>query len=89
MAWRVEFHKAAQKDLAKLDQPVRARILRFLSDRLEGCSDPPLIGEALKGDALGRYWKYRVGDYRLISSLQDDLLLIVVVHIGNRREIYR
>lgn len=89
MAWRVEFHKAAQKDLAKLDHPVRAPILRFLSDRLEGCADPRLIGEALKGDAFGRYWKYRVGDYRVIASVQGDLLLILVVRIGNRREVYR
>ena len=89
MAWRVEFHRAAQKELARLDPPVRERILRFLADRLEGCSDPRAIGEALKGEVFGRYWKYRVGDHRLICSLQDDVLLILVIRIGNRREIYR
>ena len=89
MAWRIEFHKGAQKDLANLDQPIRSRILRFLSERIEGCADPRAIGEALKGDVLGRYWKYRVGDYRLICNLQNDRLLVVVVRIGNRRDIYR
>ena len=89
MAWRIEFHQGAHRDLAKLDSPVRMRILRFLSARLEGCSDPRVIGEALKGDALGAYWKYRVGDYRLICRPQGALLLVVVIRIGNGREIYR
>jgi mRNA interferase RelE/StbE len=89
MAWRVEFHKAAQKEFAKLDPQVRGRVLRFLADRLEGCSDPRIIGEALKGDVLGRYWKYRVGDWRVICNLQDEILLVLVVRIGNRREVYR
>ena len=89
MAWRVEFHKAAQKEFAKLDGPVRAPILAFLADRLEGCADPRAIGEALKGDTLGRYWKYRVGDYRLICHLEDGRLVVVVVRVGHRRDVYR
>ena len=89
MAWRVEFSKSAQKDLAKLDPAGRDRVLRFLSDRVQDSDDPRRLGEPLKGPIAGRYWKYRVGDYRLVCDLQDRLLLVLVVRVGHRREIYR
>ena len=89
MAWRVEFSKGAQKDLTKLDAPGRGCVLRFLADRVQGSDDPRTLGEALKGPVVGRYWKYRVGDYRIICDIQDALLLVLVVRIGHRREIYR
>jgi len=89
MAWRVEFAKGAQKDLTKLDASGRVRVLRFLADRIEGSDDPRRLGEALKGPVVGRYWKYRVGDCRVICDIQDGLLLVLVVRVGHRREIYR
>ncbi|MEO8741392.1 MAG: type II toxin-antitoxin system RelE/ParE family toxin [Casimicrobiaceae bacterium] len=89
MAWRVEFVKGAQKDLSKLDAAGRERILRFLAERIQGNDDPRKHGEALKGPEVGRYWKYRVGDYRLVCDLQDMLMLVLVVRVGHRREIYR
>jgi len=64
-------------------------VLRFLADRVQGSDDPRTLGEALKGPVVGRYWKYRVGDYRIICDIQDALLLVLVVRIGHRREIYR
>jgi mRNA interferase RelE/StbE len=63
--------------------------LRFLHDRLASLDDTRSIGEALKGSRLGEFWKYRVGDYRIISSIEDGALRILVVKIGNRREVYR
>lgn len=89
MAWRVEFAKGAQKDLAKLDAGGRVRILRFLAERIARGDDPRSLGEALKGPVVGRYWKYRVGEYRIVCDLQDNLLLVLVVRVGHRREIYR
>ena len=89
MAWRVEFAKGAQKDLTKVDASGRVRILRFLAERVEHSDDPRKFGEALKGPVVGRYWKYRVGDYRIICDLQDALLLVLVVRVGHRREVYR
>ena len=89
MAWRVEFAKGAQKDLTKLDQPGRHRILRFLSERVENSDDPRSLGESLKGPTLDRYWKYRVGDYRIICDLQDALILVLVLRVGHRRDVYR
>ena len=89
MAWWIEFLPQAEKDLAKLDRQVVERILRFLHDRLHGTVDPRSIGEALRGERLGKYWKYRVGDYRVICSIQDDRVVITVVTIGHRSGVYR
>ena len=89
MAWKVEFDGAAEHDLDKLDPQVARRILSFLFERVATLDDPRSIGEALKGSKLGDLWKYRVGDYRVISDIQDGALRVLVVQVGNRREIYR
>lgn len=89
MAWLIEFDEAAIKELAKLDKPVARRITTFLRERVAVLDDPRSLGEALKGSTLGSFWKYRVGDYRIIASIEDGELRIMVVRIGNRREVYR
>ena len=89
MAWKVELDEAAEHELDKLDPQVARRILSFLFDRVAKLDDPRSIGEALKGSKLGAFWKYRVGDYRIISSIEDGALRVLVVRIGNRREVYR
>lgn len=89
MAWRIEVDDAAKKDLAKLDKQLAKRITTFLRERVAVLDDPRSIGEALKGSKLGDFWKYRVGDYRIISSIEDGALRILVVKVGNRREVYR
>jgi len=89
LAWRIEIDDTAKKDLAKLDRQIAQRITAFLRERVALLSDPRSIGEALKGSRLGEFWKYRIGDYRIISSIEDGALKILVVRIGNRREVYR
>jgi mRNA interferase RelE/StbE len=89
MNWKVEFDRQGKKDLDKLDSTVRGRIFRFLYERLARLEDPRSIGEALKGSELGHLWKYRIGDYRIIASIEDQRVCILVVRIGNRREVYR
>ena len=89
MAWRVELDPAAERELGKLDRQDARRILVFLFERVARLEDPRSIGEALKGSTLGSFWKYRVGDYRLISSIEDGVMRVLVVKIGNRREVYR
>ena len=89
MAWQIEFDRAAERELGKLDPQVAKRILLFLHERVAHLDDPRSIGEALKGSRLGDFWKYRVGDYRIISAIEDGALRILVVKIGNRREVYR
>jgi mRNA interferase RelE/StbE len=89
MAWRIEFLKAAERELSKFDAATAQRILRFLNDRVAPLSNPRAIGEALRGSDLGEFWKYRVGDYRIIARIEDERLLILIVRVGNRREVYR
>lgn len=89
MVWKVELAPAAERDLDKLDKQHAKRILRFLSERVSKLDDPRSIGEALKGSRLGELWKYRVGDYRIIGCIEDTLVRILIVKIGNRREVYR
>jgi mRNA interferase RelE/StbE len=89
MAWRIEFDPLAGKELDKLDRSQAVRILKFLSERLAKAEDPRSIGEALRGAKLGEFWKYRVGDYRIIADIQDAVVCILVIRIGNRKDVYK
>jgi len=89
MAWRIEFSQAAERELGKLDRQIARRILKVLHGRIAPADDPRFFGEALKGSTLGEFWKYRVGDYRLICLIEDQVLRILVVRVGHRREVYR
>lgn len=89
MAWTVEFLPEAARELRRLDRQVAARLLRFLDQRIRRAEDPRSIGEALRGERFGAYWKYRVGDYRLICRIQDQQVVVTVVRIGHRRDVYR
>jgi mRNA interferase RelE/StbE len=89
LAWAVEFDPDAVKDLKKLDKQVQKRIVEFLRLRLAVMDNPRELGEALAGAALGNYWKYRVGDWRIICDIQDNRIVVRVLREGNRREVYR
>jgi mRNA interferase RelE/StbE len=87
LAWRLELGPLAAKQFAALDKPVARWISDFLRERMAALYDPRDIGEALKGAELGRFWKYRVGDWRVIASIEDQAVRILVVRIGNRRSV--
>ena len=89
MAWQIEFDEAAKKELRKLDPQVAKRVLGFMRERLLVLKDPRLIGQALKGSELGDFWKYRVGDIRIIASIEDKRLTVLVLPVGNCRAVYR
>jgi len=89
MAYRVELTAEAVKQLKKLDAKTRERLLRFMLERLATIEDSRSIGEALKGERYGELWRYRVGDYRIISKIEDANVMILVVRIGHRREVYK
>jgi mRNA interferase RelE/StbE len=89
MAYAIEFSPAADRELAKLDAPQAKRILKFLRERVAKLDDPRSIGDALRGSRLGELWKYRVGRFRLICKIEDDRLVVLVLRVGHRREIYR
>ena len=89
MVWAIEFDEAAKKELAKLDRQVARRLLDFLTQRVISLKDPRSVGQALKGSKLGEFWKYRVGDFRIIANIQDQKMIILVLRVGSRRDIYR
>jgi len=89
MAWKIEFTPEAERNLDRLDKQVARRITKFIVDRIAALEDPRSLGDALHGPDLKKYWKYRVGDYRVIAKIEDERVSIVVVRIGNRREAYR
>ncbi|MDO8843841.1 type II toxin-antitoxin system RelE/ParE family toxin [Methylicorpusculum sp.] len=88
MAWTVKFSNDAMRDLSKLDKPVQKRIAAFLQERIQPVDNPRASGKALQGSLSG-LWRYRVGDYRLLCRIEDDELLILVIEIGHRKEVYR
>ncbi len=89
MTWRIEFARSAEVSLGKLDRQIARRILRFLHDRVALLEDPRASGVPLSGPELGRFWKYRVGDYRVVCEILDERLVLVVVRVGHRRAVYR
>ena len=89
MVWRVEFATPALRELDKLDRQVARRILAFLHDRVVAQGDPRGVGQALKGSELGELWKYRIGDYRVIADIEDRVLRVLVMRVGNRKDVYR
>jgi len=89
MAWKIDFDPRADRELDRLDPQISRRINRFLHERVARLDNPRSLGEALKRTEYGDLWKYHVGDYRIIASIEDRLVRILVVRIGNRREVYR
>ena len=89
MAWKVELSGQGQRHLDALDRQVARRVLSFLFERVAQLEDPRSIGDALKGSRLGHLWRYRVGDFRVICDLKDNILTVLVVSVGNRREVYK
>jgi mRNA interferase RelE/StbE len=89
MAYNVELSAEVDRELGNLDAQQAKRILKFLYERVAKLDDPRSIGQALHGSRLGEFWKYRVGDYRLICKIEDDRLIVLVLRVGHRKEIYR
>lgn len=85
MAWKIEFTPAAEKELAKLGEEEARRITRFLRERV--APDPKAIGGALKGN-LREFWRWRMGDYRILAKIEDDKLLVLVIQVGHRSKVY-
>jgi mRNA interferase RelE/StbE len=85
--WSIEFKPSAFKELKKIDPKVRTQIFRFFDRLTEEYESPRAIGSALQGKHKG-LWRYRVGDYRIICEIQDQKLIVLVLAVGHRREIY-
>ena len=86
--YSVEISPNAQKVIDKLDTKTRNRISKWIDDNLNGCENPRFQGKALKGDFKGK-WRYRVGNYRLIAEIKDDQVIILIVDVDKRNDIYK
>ena len=89
MVWRIELSDSAAKQLSKIGRPEAKRITAFLRERLAPLDDPRQLGHALKGAAYADLWRYRIGDYRIVASIEDERVRVLIVRIGHRREVYR
>ena len=88
MAWKIQFEPRALKELEKLDRSAQQRILRFLKREIAPTNDPREKGKALTGELAG-LWRYRVGEYRLICDIRDEVLIILILRVAHRKDIYR
>ncbi|MDD2261386.1 MAG: type II toxin-antitoxin system RelE/ParE family toxin [Clostridia bacterium] len=87
MNYHVVFSERARRELKKLDHYTAAMIMGWIQKNIEGCSNPRQFGKELKANLSGQ-WRYRIGNYRLIAEIQDNTILILILHIGHRSEIY-
>lgn len=87
MAYRVLISEKAEKTLAGLDNSVRLMVVKWLKKHLEGCDNPRATGKALV-DNLSGYWRYRVGDYRIIAEIRDTELIVLIIDFGHRSVVY-
>ena len=88
MAWTIDYAETAKGQLHKLDKQTARRIVDFMDERIAALDDPRSSGKALSGP-LGAFWRYRVGDCRVICDIQDGALRVLEVQVDNRREVYR
>jgi mRNA interferase RelE/StbE len=86
--WVYRFDVRALKDLKKLGRQAQEQIIGYLDERVVGSGDPRRLGKALKAELAG-LWRYRVGDYRILCQIQDRELIVLVIAVGHRKDIYR
>jgi len=86
VTYSVEWSKRSEKQLVKLDRQVAKALVRFMNERVHRSQDPRSIGKQLRDSD---FWRYRVGDYRILCRIEGESLVVLVVELGHRREIYR
>ena len=89
MAWIIKYTETSSKQLKKLDRQTALRVLDYMDERVAPLADPRTLGKNLKGPKMGEYWRYRIGDIRVICNILDGQMTVLVIEIGNRSEVYR
>jgi len=87
MTWTINFKSSARKAFNQLDKKVQERILKFLK-KIKDSNTPTYLGAPLDGN-FASLWRYRIGDYRLICSIHNDICEVIVIHVGHRKDVYR
>jgi len=89
LVWIIKYTESSSKQIKKLDKQTALRVLDYMDERVAVLADPRSLGKNLKGPKVGEYWRYRVGDIRVICNIVDGQMTVLVIEIGNRREVYR
>jgi mRNA interferase RelE/StbE len=89
LVWIIKYTESSSKQLKKLDQQTALRVLNYMDELVAVLADPRSLGKNLKGPKMAEYWRYHVGDIRVICNIVDGQLTVLVIEIGNRREVYR
>jgi mRNA interferase RelE/StbE len=89
LAWIIKYIESSSKQLKKLDKQTALRVIDFMDERVASLTDPRSLGKNLKGPKMGEYWRYRVGDIRVICNILDGQITVLVIEIGNRRDVYK
>ena len=89
MVWIIKYTESSSKQLKKLDKQTALRVLDYMDERVAVLSDPRSLGKNLNGPKMGEYWRYRIGDIRVICNILDGQMTVLVIEIGNRREVYK
>jgi mRNA interferase RelE/StbE len=88
MSYKVEYTSRAVKQLKKMDRQIAAFIISYIERNLVGCEDPRKLGKSLEGNLKDK-WRYRVGAYRILAKLEDHRVVIVIIEVGHRSDIYK
>ena len=88
MKYKILFEKNADKQLKKIDTTQQRIIISWIAKNLENTNDPRVMGKSLKGN-LNDYWRYRIGNYRIIAEINDDEVKILIIEVGHRKDIYK
>jgi len=88
MTWKIEYLESVRKSVKNLDVQTRKRIRHYLEDRVAALDDPRQLGKPLKGKLSG-IWRYRIGDFRVLAKLQNEKLIVLVLDIAHRKDVYR
>ena len=89
MVWIVKYTESSSAQLKKLDKQTALRVLDYMDERISVLANPRSLGKNLKGPKMGKYWRYRVGDIRVICNISDGQITVLVIEIGNRRDAHR
>lgn len=87
LLWKIEFDADVEKDLKKLGHTAQKRIIKFLKEKIMPACNPRVFGKPLSGDFTG-IWRYRVGDYRILAQIMDDNFMVIIIHVGHRKNVY-
>ncbi len=86
--YKLRYDVKVQKQLKKLDKQVSKKIVAWLNEKIDNCENPRCYGKALVGN-LGEFWRYRIGDYRVLAKIEDTQLLVLAVKINHRKQVYK